>query len=87
MVDCRYVGQDMSIDRVRVMGLENSWHLPMRKRVRGMLTGNENWRSPEAHMKGELNKPSDMFSFGAVVSDIPCKYHVPADWVSASTLC
>jgi hypothetical protein len=33
-----------------------------------MLAGNDNWRSPEGHFKGELSKPSDMYSFGAVVS-------------------
>ncbi|KAK2746774.1 hypothetical protein FQN55_005501 [Onygenales sp. PD_40] len=31
-----------------------------------MLAGNDNWRSPEAHFKGELNKPSDIFSFATV---------------------
>jgi len=33
-----------------------------------MLAGNDNWRSPEAHFKAELNKPTDVFSFGIVVS-------------------
>jgi hypothetical protein len=32
-----------------------------------MLAGNDDWRSPEAHFKGELNKPTDIFSFGIVV--------------------
>jgi serine/threonine protein kinase len=27
------------------------------------------WRSPEAHASGPVNKPSDMFSFGIVVSN------------------
>ncbi|XRM47931.1 hypothetical protein ABZX51_010882 [Aspergillus tubingensis] len=31
-----------------------------------MLAGNDNWRSPEAHFRGELNKPTDMFAFGIV---------------------
>ncbi|EEA24244.1 hypothetical protein TMatcc_007319 [Talaromyces marneffei ATCC 18224] len=31
-----------------------------------MLAGNDSWRSPEAHFKGELNKPSDIFLFAAV---------------------
>ncbi|KAF2427263.1 serine/threonine protein kinase [Tothia fuscella] len=34
--------------------------------IKGMLPGNDNWRSPEAHVRGELNKPTDMFFFGAV---------------------
>lgn len=33
-----------------------------------MLAGNENWRSPEAHFKGELNEPTDIFSFVILVS-------------------
>jgi serine/threonine protein kinase len=33
-----------------------------------MLAGNDSWRSPEAHFRGELNKPTDIFSFGIVVS-------------------
>jgi serine/threonine protein kinase len=32
-----------------------------------MLAGNDNWRSPEGHFKGELNKPADLYSFGLVV--------------------
>jgi hypothetical protein len=27
-----------------------------------------NWRSPEAHSEGPVNKPSDVISFGLVVS-------------------
>ena len=33
-----------------------------------MLAGNNKWRSPEAHFKGELSKPPDVFPFGLVVS-------------------
>lgn len=29
------------------------------------------WRSPEAHAQGRINKPSDMFSFGIIVSIRP----------------
>ncbi len=31
------------------------------------MAGNDNWRSPEGHFVGELNKPTDIFSFGLVV--------------------
>ncbi len=32
-----------------------------------MLPGNDNWRSPEGHLRGKLNKPTDIFSFVAMV--------------------
>ncbi|KAK1150266.1 hypothetical protein N8T08_000168 [Aspergillus melleus] len=38
--------------------------------IKGMLAGNDNWRRPEAHFKGELNKPTDMFAFGTVVNAV-----------------
>lgn len=34
----------------------------------GGQVGNLMWRSPEAHAGGPIKKPSDMFSFGIVVS-------------------
>ncbi|KAH8425609.1 uncharacterized protein LDX57_003358 [Aspergillus melleus] len=33
---------------------------------RGLTAGNWMWRSPEAHAKGPVNKPSDVFSFALV---------------------
>ncbi|KAL4802518.1 putative calcium/calmodulin dependent protein kinase [Aspergillus unguis] len=35
--------------------------------IKGMLAGvNDSWRSPEAHLRGGLDRPTDMFSFGVV---------------------
>lgn len=34
----------------------------------GKQAGNWMWRSPEAHARGPVNKPSDVFSFALVVS-------------------
>lgn len=34
----------------------------------GKQAGNWMWRSPEAHARGPVNKPSDVFSFAIVVS-------------------
>lgn len=67
MVDCRHAGPETGIQRIQVTDLENAAYLPKGRCIKGMLAGNDNWRSPEAHFKGELNKPSDIFSFGAVV--------------------
>ena len=68
MVNCRHVGQETIVEHVQITDLENAAYLPKGRCIKGMLAGNDNWRSPEAHFKGELNKPSDIFSFGAVVS-------------------
>lgn len=69
MVD-RCNAQDKTIiEHVQIIDLENDAHLPKGRCIKGMLAGNDNWRSPEAHFKGELNKPTDMFSFAIVVSN------------------
>ncbi len=68
MVNCRGVGQETIVEDVQITDLENAAYLPKGRCIKGLLAGNDNWRSPEAHFKGELNKPTDMFSFGIVVS-------------------
>jgi len=70
MIDCRHKDQGKVVEKVQLTDLENAAHLPNGKCVKGMLAGNDNWRSPEAHFKGELSKPSDVFSFGLVVSTV-----------------
>lgn len=52
---------------VLLSDLENAAHLPNGRSLKGMPAGSDTWRSIEAHLKGELGKPSDMFSFGLVV--------------------
>ncbi|OAG38212.1 hypothetical protein AYO21_07545 [Fonsecaea monophora] len=59
-------GGDMTIKHVQLIDLENAAHLPKGRCIKGMPAGNDNWRSPEGHFRGELNKPTDIFSFGAV---------------------
>ncbi|EFR05123.1 serine/threonine protein kinase [Nannizzia gypsea CBS 118893] len=66
MVNYSGTGPETTIEQVRVIDLENAAYLPKGRCIKGMLAGNDNWRSPEAHLKGELNKPSDIFSFAAV---------------------
>jgi hypothetical protein len=70
MVNCHQIRHETKIKQVQVTDLENAAYLPQGRCIKGMLAGNDNWRSPEGHFKGELNKPSDMFSFGAVVSGL-----------------
>ena len=64
-------GVDTSIETVGLADLENAAYLPPGRCIKGMLPGNENWRSPEGHLKGELNKPADVFAFGLVVGLCP----------------
>lgn len=71
MVTCSHTGQETTVEQVQVTDLENAAHLPKGRCIKGMLAGNDNWRSPEAHFKGELNKPTDMFSFGIMVGASP----------------
>ncbi|KAH9211828.1 putative calcium/calmodulin dependent protein kinase [Leptodontidium sp. 2 PMI_412] len=66
MVDCSHTGQETVVEQVQVADLENAAFLPKGRYTKGMLAGNDNWRSPEAHFKAELNKPTDVFSLGIV---------------------
>jgi serine/threonine protein kinase len=67
LVGCGQDGQGPVIEDVQLIDLENAAYLPKGRCIKGMLAGNDDWRSPEAHFKGELNKPTDIFSFGIVV--------------------
>ncbi|KAF9890347.1 hypothetical protein FE257_006013 [Aspergillus nanangensis] len=66
MVNCQSGDAETIVEDTQLIDLENAAYLPKGRCIKGMLAGNDNWRSPEAHFKGELNKPTDMFAFGAV---------------------
>ncbi|KAB8207509.1 kinase-like domain-containing protein [Aspergillus parasiticus] len=66
MVDRCNAQEKTVIEHVQIIDLENAAHLPKGRCIKGMLVGNDNWRSPEANFKGEVNKPTDMFSFAIV---------------------
>lgn len=87
MVNCCHLNHETIVQQVQITDLENAVYLPPGRCIKGMLAGNDNWRSPEAHFKGELNKPSDVFSFGIVVSELEEKEVLLADFPSASTPC
>lgn len=63
-------GSGMVVKQVQLIDLENAAYLPKGRCIKGMLAGNDSWRSPEGHFKGKLNKPTDIYSFAAVVSAI-----------------
>lgn len=71
MVNCRGTGSETIVEDVQVIDLENAAYPPKGRCIKGMLAGNESWRSPEGRLKGELNKPSDIFSFAVVVCFSP----------------
>ncbi|GAB7349967.1 hypothetical protein MBLNU459_g0656t1 [Dothideomycetes sp. NU459] len=66
LVDCGHMSRGIPIESVQISDVENAAYLPKGRCIKGMLPGNESWRSPEGHFRGELNKPSDMFSFGTM---------------------
>ncbi|OAL47917.1 kinase-like protein [Pyrenochaeta sp. DS3sAY3a] len=66
LVNYRHVNQEVTVEQVQISDIENAAYLPKPSCIKGMLAGNDNWRSPEGHFKGELNKPSDLYSFGLV---------------------
>lgn len=73
MVDGHCSAQHMMVESVQLIDLENTAPIFLKagRWIKGMLAGNDNWRSPEAHLKGGgLNKPTDMFFFGIVVGTI-----------------
>ncbi|KAI9657400.1 MAG: hypothetical protein M1821_003082 [Bathelium mastoideum] len=62
IVDCHGSGSDFVVEKALLMDLENVAYLPKGRCIKGMLPGNDNWRSPEGHLRGELSKPTDIFS-------------------------
>lgn len=59
----------VEIEQVQIADVDDAARVPEGSAIQGMPFGNWMWRSPEAHMSGPAKKPTDIFSFGAVVSD------------------
>jgi hypothetical protein len=68
VVNYHQVDKEIVVDDVQISDFENAAYLPEPHIIKGMLAGNENWRSPEGHFRGTLSKPTDMYAFGLVVS-------------------
>lgn len=75
MVDYHETDKGVIVDRVQLSDLEDATHIPPEQALRGMQVGNHWWRSPEAHVKGAINKPTDIFSFAIVVSILLIKLY------------
>ena len=59
---------EFQITQVQLTDIEDSASVSPGYDILDKQVGNWMWRSPEAHTRGRVNKPSDMFSFGVVVS-------------------
>ncbi|KAG9696237.1 calcium/calmodulin dependent protein kinase, partial [Aureobasidium melanogenum] len=64
LVNCQHATGGTFIENTLISDIENAAFLPRGRCIKGMLPGNESWRSTEGHFRGKLNKPSDIFSFG-----------------------
>jgi hypothetical protein len=76
----------MILDKVQLSDLDNAAYLPNGRYIKGMIAGNENWRSPEAFFKSKLSNPADMFSFGIVVSAPTQDFMPPTNTLSVFML-
>lgn len=61
---------DVVIKKVKIADNEDAAYVPEGCILSGRQFGNWMWRSPEAHASANLHTPSDMFSFGLVVSSL-----------------
>jgi serine/threonine protein kinase len=62
--------EGVTVEKVQVADIEDAAYVPEGCVIKGRQVGNWMWRSPEAHASANLHTPSDMFSFGLVVSSI-----------------
>lgn len=58
----------IAIKQVKLADIEDAVSVAPNSDIVGVQVGNLMWRSPEAHTQARVNKPSDVFSFGIVVS-------------------
>jgi serine/threonine protein kinase len=68
MVDWDESDGHTTIKQVQIADIEDAAYVPDNCAIVGRQVGNWMWRSPEAHASAQVHKPSDIFSFGIVVS-------------------
>lgn len=73
MMDWEEDRDGIKVAHVQLTDLEDAASVPPGYDISGRQVGNFMWRSPEAHAGSGVEKPSDMFSFGIVVS-LPVPY-------------
>jgi serine/threonine protein kinase len=62
--------EGVTVEKVQVADIEDAAYVPEGCVIKGRQVGNWMWRSPEAHASANVHTPSDIFSFGLVVSSI-----------------
>jgi serine/threonine protein kinase len=60
--------KDAAIETVQLGDIEDAAIVPPGCAISGRQLGNWMWQSPESHAEGPMHTPSDIFSFGIVVS-------------------
>jgi serine/threonine protein kinase len=68
LIEWKDQGGEITVEQVQVADIEDAAYVPQDSTIKGRQVGNWMWRSPEAHASAEVHTPSDMFSFGLVVS-------------------
>lgn len=68
LVEWKETEDGITVEQVQVADIESGAYVPKGSVIQGRQLGNWMWRSPEAHMFGPMNKSTDMFSFGLLVS-------------------
>jgi serine/threonine protein kinase len=68
LIEWKDEGGEIAVERVQVADIEDAAYVPEGCVINGRQFGNWTWRSPEAHASAEVHTPSDIFSFGLVVS-------------------
>ncbi|KNG88038.1 hypothetical protein ANOM_004084 [Aspergillus nomiae NRRL 13137] len=66
VINWRNRNDEIIVAQVQLGDLEDAVHIPPGCDMVGKQAGNWMWRSPEAHARGPVNKPSDVFSFALV---------------------
>lgn len=61
-------GNATTVRQVLIADIEDAAYVPDHSTIVGRQVGNWIRRCPEAHASGQVHKPSDIFSFGLVVS-------------------
>lgn len=73
LVDWIETDGNPTVRQVQIADIDEAAYVPDDCAIVGRPVRNWMWRSPEAHASGQVHKPSDIFSFGVVVSFLPPK--------------
>lgn len=78
LISYKNADENVVVKSVRLADLEDAAYVTPGSAIVGSQVGNQLWRSPEAHAQGAVSLPSDIFSFGIVVSLLqPSRPHGP----------